>query len=440
MIIQQFQNHLNTFIKSNTNSFKFQTTSTKSRYINLVDDIYSFRHDFGISVLLQIFESIDSEFKNSYARKSKYHIQAYNFRTILTSLGEVRFRRTVYKNKFTGECYTHLDRVLGLDKYKYLDPKLEAVLVAKIADYSIAESARQINNIVSKNFDKPRQFISRQLARSILLRTDFDYEVVKVSTPKTINIMLDEKYVKLQREDNNSVMVKSAVIYESIKKVSKGRTKLTGKRVFIDIDKFSDKFYDFLFNTYDIDEIEQINIVGDGANWIKGVGSDLRSRDYKVNQYLDLFHFRKALHNVTKDENIKSICESYIVNSRKQFTVDLLDAIEITTKSGLKGKEYILNNHARIKRMFKDKIRCSMEGHISHNLASIYASRPRGYKISTLMKLIKLREARLNGVDITKELLKSRNDNPNQINIDYSLFDNQCKDTYSVPQKLKMLS
>lgn len=309
-----------------------------------------------------------------------------------------------------------------------------------MADYSIAESARQINSIVSKQFNKPRQYISKQLARNILLRTEFNYELHNTTTPTVINVMLDEKYVKLQREDSKSIMIKSAVIYVGISKVSKGRTKLVNKRVFIDIDKFSDKFYDILLNTYNTDEIDRINVVGDGAKWIKGVGNDLKSSEFCVKQYLDLFLFRKALHNITKDNNIKDMCESYILNAKKQFLIELLNVIEIETDLDLKSKEYIINNYGRIKRVLKDKIRCSMEGHISHNLASLYASRLRNHKISTQKKLIKLREARLNNIDTENELLRSRKLKPNEVNIDYSSFDNIYKDTYTIPKKLKIIN
>lgn len=442
MIIQQFQNQLNTLTANTLNSFKFQTNNTKNRYINLIDNIYSIKQDFGTSTLLHVFEEIDKTFRDSIERKDKYHIQAYNYRTILTSLGEIRFKRTIYKNKFTGKCYTHLDTVLGLDKYKYLDPKLEAVLIAKMANYSMAEAARQINAIVSKSFDKPKNYVSRQLARNIMLRCDFDYDAPKIHTSDTITIMLDEKYVKLQRpssSDTKSVMIKSAVIYDGIKRIAKSRTKLVNKRVFIGIDNFKNNLYDFICTSYDIDKIKRINVIGDGAKWIKAVGDDLRSTDYKVKQYIDLFHFRKALHNITKDDEIKLICEDYIKNLVKKNTVNLFDVLEINTKIGLESKEYIINNFSRIKSTLKDKISCSMEGHISHNLASLYASRPRGYSVRSLNILIKLREAHLNGVDIAKEMLKKKNTSTNRINIDYSSFDNLHKDTYSLPQHLKMI-
>ncbi len=358
-------------------------------------------------------------------------------------MGEIRFKRTVYKNKFTGKCYTHLDSVLGLDKYKYLDPKLEATIVAKMAHHSMAEAARQINSICSNSFDKPVNFISRQLARNIMLRTNFDYTLPKVITPKSITVMLDEKFVKLQKKSSTgskSIMVKSAVIYDGIKKVSKGRTKLINKRVFIAIDRFRDNFYDFLCSTYDISKIERINVIGDGASWIKSVGKDLKSTDYEVRQYLDLFHFRKALHHVVKDDKLKDICEDYIVNNKRNFVNDLFNAIDIKTTIGLRSKDYILTNFNRIKATFDDKISCSMEGHISHNLASLYSARPRGYSKRSLSKLIKLREAYLNGVDVADNILSNRASKPNQVNIDYSIFDDREKDTYTVRQDLKMIN
>ncbi len=442
MIIQQIQATLNTFTQNSLNSFNTQTKRSKSRYNNLLDSIYSLKQDFGTSTLLHVFEEIDKTFRLSDERKANYHIQAYNSRTILTVLGEVRFTRTVYKHKVTGKCYTHLDTVLGLDKYKYLDPKLEAALLAKMAKYSMAESARQINAIVSKSFNRPVNFVSRQLARSILLRTDFNFEYQQVETPDVITIMLDEKYVKLQQPSSDgtkSIMVKSAVIYEDIVRVHKNRTRLKNKRVFIDIDSFNNKLYDFITKTYNLDKIKRINIIGDGASWIKSVGKEFKSEDYETHQYLDLFHFRKALHHVVKNGDIKSICESYIKYSSKRNVKELLLALNVNTEIGIRSSEYILNNYSRIKATLNEKIKCSMEGHISHNLASMYASRPKGYSKRSLIKLVKLREAYINGVDIARELMKQYSKNINYTNIDYSDFDKYYQDTYKLPQGLKMI-
>ncbi len=72
-----------------------------------------------------------------------------------------------------------------------------------------------------------------------------------------------------------------------------------------------------------------------------------------------------------------------------------------------------------------------MEGHVSHNLASLYSSRPRGYRKYTLHKLIKLREMKLNGIKVYDNLLKSKSINTNMTQLDYSMFDKEYKTTYS---------
>ncbi len=133
MILQQFQQKINTFIQNNLNLALIQSNDINTRYTDIIGNVFSLKQSFGIELLLELFNQLDAQFRNSSERKSKYHIKAHNYRTILTVLVEVRFKRTVYQNKFTGEYYTYL----GLDKYKYLDPKLEALLVAKMASYSI---------------------------------------------------------------------------------------------------------------------------------------------------------------------------------------------------------------------------------------------------------------------------------------------------------------
>lgn len=425
-IIQQIQNNLNNLINSSLLDANIQIKSVNSRYENIVTSIEDIKHDFGINSLIEVFNQLDEQFRSSPFRKANFHVKAHNYRTILTFLGEVRFKRTIYKNKHTGEYFTYLDHHLGLDKYKYLDPNLEALLVSKMAEYSMAESARQINARVSKYANTPTPFISRQLARNIMLRTDFDVSYSNKETPNSITIMADEKWVSLQRELQNKLMVKSAVIYETIEQVSKGRTRLVNKSVLIDTDNINEKLYAFVNSIYDLSKVKRINIIGDGAPWIKGLRNYFISKDYKTYTYIDLFHYEKAVWNICKSDEFKDTMRDYILNSKgkKDFS-NLVNDLAPKTKLGKESLQYIINNYSDIKRVLTDKIKCSMEGHISHNLASLYASRPRGYRVNTLTKLIKLREAKLNGVDIAKTILSSTTKHNNRTKLDMSIFDKE---------------
>ena len=52
---------------------------------------------------------------------------------------------------------------------------------------------------------------------------------------------------------------------------------------------------------------------------------------------------------------------------------------------------YILNNWVYINNLYKNKLKCPMESQISHTLADLLSSRPKGYSLKALSKIIKLR-------------------------------------------------
>ena len=73
------------------------------------------------------------------------------------------------------------------------------------------------------------------------------------------------------------------------------------------------------------------------------------------------------------------------------------------------------------------KIKSSMESHISHCIASKFASRPKGYSRKRIEKYIKLQEYKLNGINIMDLYLNSYNKNDdyvyNKKEISYSIFE-----------------
>ena len=73
---------------------------------------------------------------------------------------------------------------------------------------------------------------------------------------------------------------------------------------------------------------------------------------------------------------------------------------------------------------------CSMEAHISHNLASIFSNRPKAYAINNLIKYANLRDLYLNNVDILNIYLDTlhfkKENNVLEIKkevLDFSMFD-----------------
>lgn len=432
-IIATNNNNFNHLFQFDFKDLPFENSSVLD-YRKNIDTINAHKYDYGINSFLKLVDDIESRFHNSAGRSKRYYSKGKKSRTIITLLGEVTFYRTYYQDRHTGKCFFYVDKCLKLDKYKSLDPYLEAMLLNEVATTSMAGAARNISRLINKHPNDLNINISRQTVRNIVLSSNFNCEHNDVDTPEVLNIMLDEKWLPLQRENQSKVMCKCAVIYEDRKQISKSRTKLINKTVVMSIDKFNDKLLDVLHSKYDMDKVKTINIVGDGANWIKYMPISLKSNNYTINSYLDKFHFNKTINAVARDTEIRKLLIHYVITNDKILLNDTINSIiEHTPNRKEKLTEYLQylnNNFKNIHNTYKLNIPCSMEGHISHNIASHLARNPKGYKINTLHKLITLREAKLNNTDIITQSLKETKSKSIKYNFDFSMF--ESKDTYAI--------
>lgn len=409
-------------------------SSNTTDYRNNIDVIATAKHQYGINSFLKHVEDIESRFHNSTSRTKRYYSKGRKSRTILTLLGQITFERTYYQDRTNGKCFFYVDLCLKLEKYKSLDPYLEAMILEECSTSSMAKAGRDIARLISRDYNNPNINISRQTVRNIVLSNDFTYNHQQKSTPKVLNIMLDEKWLPLQRQKHSKAMCKCAVIYEDRKSVSKNRTKLLGKSIVMAVDGFNNRLLNTLYSLYNFDDIDVINIIGDGATWIKYTPSYLKTNGIVINSYLDKFHFRKAINNITTDKSLQLLLVEYVINNDKVLFNELVNQLILnspnrvdTLQSHLK---YINNNFSNIHNTYKLNVPCSMEGHISHNIASHLARNPKGYTLRTLDRLILLREAKLNNVNIINEVLIQKKSNKYQFPLDFSIFD--TKDTYSI--------
>ena len=116
----------------------------------------------------------------------------------------------------------------------------------------------------------------------------------------------------------------------------------------------------------------------------------------------------------------------------KDFSKKFPDREEIIEEKS----KYILNNWAALQWLLKSNANCSIEGCISHSLANIFTSRPKGFSKPILAKRLALRALYLNSFDDKQTFIKlmhSKQTVNNFINLDFSILDDRYKgDTYKV--------
>ena len=393
MIFNQFSQNL----KKQLNK-----TNNTNKVFNYIDSLYDLDNslcDIAKNSLVTIFESIDKSYSNSIERKAKYHIKAHLPRTILTIFGEITFTRTFYTDKNNNGSYCYLDRFLGLKKHDYFDPYIKATIIEYSANNSIPTVCNMINELIGNRIklqDKIK-YLNRQTIRNIILDSKLSNPPKKeLETPDTIYIIADEKWVHTQNNNNEDVMVKSIVTFDSI--ISKPRSHLHNKRIFAGFkgNDFLDNTLDYLYYAYNLDKVKNIFVMGDGAKWIRSLKAHFKvNNNTKVIFALDKFHFRQAVHHICLDKDIEHVLVSYILSNDKNNFISCCDEL-ITSFPHREDtinqkKEYILNNWKYILNLYKYKLSCPMESQISHNLAYLLTSTPKDYSYGMLRINLNLR-------------------------------------------------
>lgn len=396
-------------------------------YLEIIDNIDNITRNMAIQIIIETLEEYDRYYTNSKERKRKYNINKRNIpRTITTILGELTFKRTYFETKDKKEHYFHIDDVLKLPKWDHYDPIVKGLAIRETfynnqaqAGRIIGERITRVSNITNKN--TKTYSISRQTVNNWI--NDWNTVIVydkKSKTPHTLYIMVDEKYIGSQGSDKD-IMVKSFVVFEGIKQEGKGRRKLINRHVFnCKSSKPWEELLDRLEEIYNYEEIKNFYVLSDGGNWITAGISELRLESFQESEHLLCnFHFRQALNHITTvPEERKSIYNSFLHDKRRVFKNNLnkyIDKYPHKKDTINKMIKYILNHYQAAKRMVDSSIGSSMESHISHYVANIFSSRPKGYSEDKISKYLMLNDARINGINLFNAYLQTYNENQDEI-------------------------
>lgn len=285
--------------------------------------------------------------------------------------------------------------------------------------------------------DEQPKLMSRQSVRNIIIKEEISKpKIEKLETPESLFIIADEKWISTQNNKKKKVMQKSIVIFDGFIKTGK-RKSLKNKMTFSGRnDNFIYDAIDYIENAYSTSKIKTFYMLGDGAQWIKGLKYYFNyNNNIQIIQALDHFHLKQAIWRLYPEEDVyDTLCECIYKNDKTNFERLANEIIDLKPHRKDKIEEYknyILNNFDIIINLFKYKLSCPMESQISHTFASYFTSRPKGYNKNTLNKLIKLRLLKKNKYNIKMLHLnnfdKKEEIDLNNNNINYSIFNIERK-------------
>lgn len=391
-----------------------------NKYFSLISNVQSSIRKLVRDVIISTFQEIDNDFKNSAYRKSRYFINKSNVeRTLITIVGEIHFTRTYYKNKLSNNKFFYIDKVFDLPKYDHYDPIVKGIAIDNAINTSQAQSARDTSAFIGEL----KLFMDNSSINNIPRQSIYNWikewntpDIVPtaIETPETLYVMADEKYIGSQ-DISKDIMVKCFVTFEDVVNISKGRRMLVNRSVFSCYDTNAwPLFMDYIAKRYDFSKIKHIALLSDGGTWIKTGLQELKlDSNNSVKFYLCEFHFMQAIHHITTDEDerkyllhiFKTKSKTYFQDAVTQIIAQNPKRAETITKK----LNYIINNYSAIKSMLELNIGSSMESHISHLIASFFASRPKGYSSKRIKQYLKLNDYKNNGINIFKLYIQSYN-------------------------------
>lgn len=99
---------------------------------------------FGTEMLRDTLETMDHMLCESTFRQKSWNIEAHDTKTLITSLGEVTFEKTLFLNKQTKQHVYLLDQVLGLEPKQRLTEEVAARMLEEAVQTSYRRGVQQI--------------------------------------------------------------------------------------------------------------------------------------------------------------------------------------------------------------------------------------------------------------------------------------------------------
>ena len=377
---------------------------------SFTDDLTAEFAEFGSNLTQFIIEYAEEIIFSLDERKEKFESLEKDERNIISIFGEIQYKRRYYKDKENNNRVYLLDKLIGIEpKQRLLENVREKLIENAIEspyEYSGEHAAYGVK-------------ISRQEVKNEIENLNLDVQLYPNNESKkqvkNVYVIADEDHVHLQKGGIEEPRM--VIVYDNFAKIGK-RVELRNKRHFGGIykGKIDDLWNEvamYIENTYDMDYLDNVFVLGDGAKWIK-IGATWINKGVNI---LDRFHMCKAINAIAGRKNNKDKKQLYRLiknlnfNGFKEKCYEILseELEETVRKRKEKLMNYILNNRNSISNYYKYRKLlhgCSAEGHVSHIYSDRMSSRPMGWKTQNIDNMSKLRLLREDNISVKAILEK----------------------------------
>jgi len=353
----------------------FEALKEAEDFSQLEEQVHKLSQRAAGQLFVEALEEIDQRLLAQ--KESGFEVVGKRERTLLTSFGEITFKRRLYCDQ-EGAYHILLDQNLGLGPRRRISNRLMEISLdlgtempfrraAKVLGYLVPTiSAMGIWKVI-KECGEEAINEAAALRKAVFAGAK---PIEGTQETEKLNIEADEVRVKQQKGSQNSLGLKLVVGYEGKegdKKRLVNRTTVAGLTDGEGIWEETDCVFSQQWN---LEKVEKTRIGGDGAPWIKKGVEHFPGASY----HLDPFHLRKRL-----CEALSFSSKSYeevslgIVELDLEAVTEALDgSIKISKGAWRKRvkelKTYLLSNWEGIAELPEEERLGTIEGQVRHTI------------------------------------------------------------------------
>lgn len=407
----------------------------------MAEFVYAIRDtviDLGLAIIGETFGEMDNFLRQNRNKRQDWTIVRRDEAHIMTSLGNVSYHKTLFKNKIDGRHEYLVDQLMGITPHEKMTEDALASLLQETVEstYRKGGEAVSISDSVSKQTVKNKIHSLRFMPeKKNPEKRDVEYLYIDADEDH-VSLQFEEKKGDLQTGEvkkNNTVLSKLVYVYEGIRNEhpSGGRKVLVNPRYFSGVyegekgnEALWKEVWGYIQANYDVEKIQKVFITGDGASWIKSGVNVIKKSKFIA----DRFHTTKYINQICTPtgeaaKELKALLYRGINGKRWDLVEAAIDTAEAeipgeVPKTFYDAKTFLTNNKKYILDgvSYREKLHgCSAEGHVSHVLSSRLSSRPLGWSRKGVDQMSKLRAFRANGGDYLQlARYQKREEKPNK--------------------------
>jgi GNAT superfamily N-acetyltransferase len=305
--------------------------------------------------------------------KSIYRYKDLRKTTLKTVMGEIEYRRAMYEEVLEDGTVRYvylLDEALGIQGSGFMSGLLSEMIAKAACEGSYRAAARSVSELTGQTISHTAAWnVVQQLGERVDAQEQEAAALAARNEGKgTLEAELlfeemDGIFLSLQgksrKEHGKSKEMKVAIAYDGAEKTGKNRYRLTNKVATANFEgakRFRLRKEGTIAAAYNVDEIDNRFVNGDGAGWINET-----TADESVHIQLDPFHRNKAITGYVADPEARKVLLKLLYSKQIDLLLEVIEAYANSTEDE-KERENYLKLHSYFQNNKKGLIPCHRRG------------------------------------------------------------------------------